>query len=216
MAMKVIPCAKKFFGGLSAIMMVALVFAVLTGCSSEKKEAPKATTAEEKVEANVSTESVARGSAMPSDHPAFNQTADAITKASHANIKTKKEVSISDEVKAKWKEVKLEITDNAAKRTEVVPLKVGSKVQLTNDGYDLMVEILVPDYAISDKTITSRSNNPNNPAVLVDLLKEGKSVARGWVFNQFPQFNSFNDSRFHLVLVSPEATAKDAVKEPAK
>jgi hypothetical protein len=208
MAIKRIPNMKNIIkGGLLPLVLLTFVFAVFTGCSSEKKEVPKAT-AEEQVEAKVSTESVARGSAMPSDHPAFDETTDAINKASHANIRTKKELDISDEVKATWKEVQIEITDNAAKLTKVVTLQVGSVVQLTDEGHHLKIEILVPDYAIAENKIQSRSNEPNNPAVLVDLLEKDKSVARGWVFREFPEFNSFNNPRFHLVLVAPGAAKK--------
>ena len=146
----------------------------------------------------------------PAGHPAVDKTAEDITKAQHAGIKTQKEVRLSEEVRSKWKDVKIEITDLTAGKSALVDFKVGSAVQLTDDGYRLKVETFVPDYAIANNVIESRSNEPKNPAALVELLKGDKSVVRGWIFKDFPEFNSYSSDRFRLVLVSPAVEKKKA------
>lgn len=150
--------------------------------------------------------------ATPPGHPPTgDQTVTDINKAAHANIKTQKEVSLSPEVKAKWKEVKLDITDASSNSSQVVTVNVGASVTL-KPGVKLKVEAFVPDYAISDNRIESRSNEAKNPAVLVELQENDKTVAKGWVFKEFPEFNSYTDARFPMKLVAP-GVAKAAQKK---
>lgn len=133
---------------------------------------------------------------------------DDISKVQHANIKTQKAVSISDEVKAKWKEAQLEILDAESGASQTVSVKVGGDIKL-KEGVRLKVEAIVPDYTIAESRIESRSNELNNPAVLIDLVENDKSVARGWVFRDYPEFNSYNDRRFPMrFLTANPAAAK--------
>lgn len=173
------------------LIMTTVALLAFTGCKGEKKQ-----------ESAVQPEQAAPAGQMPADHPAVDQTTQDIAKAQHANIKTQKEVILKDEVRAKWKEVKLEITETASKSKETVAVKVGGDIQL-KAGMRLKVDAFVPDYAISDNRIESRSNEPNNPAVLIELVDGGKSVSKGWVFKEFPEFNSYTDDRFPVKLVGP-------------
>ena len=177
-------------GGRLFLVFFSVMLIAFAGCGKEKKEAVEK-----------APEEAAKAESMPEGHPPVDKAAEQMTQASHAAIKTQKEIRISDEVRKKWTEIKVELTDKAAKRSEVVTLKVGSTVMLTKDGFNLRIEVFVPDYAIVENRIESRSNEPKNPALLVDLLQNDKSVARGWVFKEFPEFNSFSNQRFHLVLL---------------
>jgi hypothetical protein len=174
--------------GAAALFFVfaTVLFLVVAGCSGEKKEAAKEAPAKE----------VAAG------HPGEKGTM-AMQQAAHAVRPALREVNLSEEVKKKWKEVHLQITDNVQQKTEIVTLQVGSTVKLDDEGERLSIEVFVPDYSIAEKRIESRSNEPNNPAVLVSLTQEGKTLSRGWVFKHFPEYNSFVNQRFHLVLVGP-------------
>ncbi|MFQ5735948.1 MAG: hypothetical protein ACE5GY_03695 [Thermodesulfobacteriota bacterium] len=179
------------------LVLASLMLLVFAGCGGEKKApAPKQEAAP--------AAAPAEGKAMPEGHPKIaDQGMNEMAKISHASIKTSKEVVLSPEVMKKWKEAKLEITDASAKKSETIVIKVGSAVQLNDAGLKLKLEVVVPDYAISENKIESRSNEANNPAVLVELLDGDKSVARGWVFKDFPEFNSYIDQRYPIVLVEP-------------
>ncbi|MBI5410188.1 MAG: hypothetical protein HZA14_12575 [Nitrospirae bacterium] len=181
----------------------SVILLSLTGCKGEQKQ-------ETAQQPQQQEQASPHGGAPVA--PAGDQTAQDINKAAHANIKTQKEVKLSEEVKAKWKEVKMELTDPATKSAEVLTLKVGNAVALKRPGFKLKVEAFVPDYAISDNHIESRSNEPKNPAVLVELMDGDKSVAKGWVFKDFPEFNSYTDDRFPLKLVAPGVAPASAKK----
>lgn len=167
------------------MIFVSALFLVFTGCDGKKKEA--------------STEAQTK---VPANHPAADIT-ESMAQAAHAVRPATREVNISEEVRNKWKEVQLQITDTAQQKTQLITLKVGASVRLNNKGDYLVVEVFIPDYSIIDKRIESRSNEPNNPAVLVNLTYEGEVLEKGWIFKHYPEFNSFVDRRFRLVLVGP-------------
>ena len=178
--------SKRFF-----LVTASAVILAFTGCSGEKKAqeaAPQSQSQEQQ--------------ALPEGHQPVDKMQEDISKVQHANIKTQKTVSLSDEVKAKWKEVRLELVDNASNATETVTIKVGGDVKL-KEGVRLKVDALVPDYAIAENTIESRSNEAHNPAVLLELVEGDKTVARGWVFRDYPEFNSYNDGKFTVKLLVP-------------
>ncbi len=181
------------FSGYFLIMASVAVLAV-AGCSKKTQQ-------ESAQEQGVS--SPAGQGALPEGHPAVGTPTGDMAKVAHTNIKSQKEVVLSEDVKAKWKEVKMEITDTSSKATEVLTVKVGDTVPLKKDGFKLKIEAFVPDYSIVEDHIESRSNEAKNPAALVELLEGDKTVAKGWVFKDFPEFNSYNNERIHLTLVSP-------------
>jgi len=196
----------------------AVIILSLAGCGGgEKDSTPKAEKAAKEAPAEAGEAAEAGGGEqVPEGHASMDQLAEEIQKASHANIKTRKEVNISDEVRDMWKEVELQITDNSSGQAAVVKFEVGSTVQLNDEGLKLHVDTFVPDYIIVENRIETRSNEAKNPAVLVELQDAaGETVTRGWVFRDLPEFNSFTDSRFDVVLVTPAAEEASGGEEGA-
>lgn len=125
-----------------------------------------------------------------------------MTPAMHSTMKgPKKEVVMSKEVKAAWKEVTLKITDKASGKTDTKIVKIGG--QTTVGAYTIRVPAFMPDYAITDNKITSRSAEAKNPAALVELVENGKVVAEGWVFGMLPSFNSYKHDKIAVALAPP-------------
>ncbi len=185
-----------FTGGI--LIMAGVAMLAVAGCSKKTKQE--------------SAEQPAAQSAMPEGHPAVGAPTPDMARLAHANIKADKKVVLPDEVKAKWNKVKMEISDASSKSSEVMTLKVGNTVPLKKDGLKLKVDAFVPDYRIVEDRIETRSNEPKNPAVFVELFDGDKLVAKGWVFKDFPEFNSFNNDRIHLTLVSPGLGKPDSKK----
>jgi hypothetical protein len=167
------------------VVFASALFLVFTGCESKKKESST----------EVQTEA-------PVNHSATDVT-ESMAQAAHAVRPPTREINVSEEVRNKWKEVQLQITDTSRQQTQLLTLQIGTSVRLNDEGERLGIEIYIPDYAIADKQIESRSNEPNNPAVFVNLTHEGKVLKSGWVFMHLPEYNSFVHKRFHLVLVGP-------------
>ncbi len=177
-----------------AFVLLGIMTFVLAACSSEKQEETASTSVEQPQ---------AMQEALPEGHPSMGGDMQQFAKAAHSNIKSRKEVRLPAEVTEKWNEVRLEVLDNATNKKEVLRLKVGEEAALGESGLKLKVEAFVPDYTMAQDYITTRSNDPNNPAVLVELFDGDRSVARGWVFKMLPDFNSYKHDRIALTLLTP-------------
>ncbi|MFZ3071847.1 MAG: hypothetical protein WA162_01240 [Thermodesulfobacteriota bacterium] len=184
-----------------AVAIVAL-FAV-SACS--KKEEPKAG-AEPGVapvaQGQSADQAASPHGAMPSAMPPSGN--GGMVSVPHAPVKATKPLQLSKEVKAAWKVVEIKLTDASSKTSEAVNAEIGKKTALKAAGFSVKVEAFVPDYTIYEDYIGSKSNEPNNPAIMVELFEKDKSVAKGWIFNkaEFSSFNSFKHDRFSVSLVS--------------
>lgn len=190
------------------VIAASAALLAVTGCGNEKKDLPKQgqdSTAQAPVSAGMPS---VQGD-VPAGHtaPGAGQAANA-GMPEHTGMKSQKEVKLSKEVMAKWNEVQLEITDGASKKKDKLTVKVGASVALKNPAFKLKIEAFVPDYMITEDHIESRTNEADNPAVLVALLEGDKVVAKGWIFKALPDFNSYTDQRFPVVLVGPSSKGK--------
>lgn len=188
----------------TAILAIVLTFFLAASCSKEDTG---------KVETSDTAPTITGSEELPSGHPMVGGagTVEDLITGGHAESKAVKELKISDEVKAKWPVVTIEVLDNSTGSTQELTIKVGEVTKLNDTGFTVKAEAFLPDYAIFEDHIGSRSNDSNNPAVLVDLAKGGSSVARGWVFGRLPDFNSYDHDRFAVSLVKPAPV----VQEPA-
>ena len=113
-------------------------------------------------------------------------------------------VSIPDTVQGKWSAVMLEVlmADGSKQQIRAV---LGEETRLADSGLILRAEIFLPSYISDFKTITSASNDLNNPAVKVRLLENQKDMVVGWLFQNLPEFNSFKSDKLEVRLLSAEA-----------
>ncbi|MHB1619065.1 MAG: hypothetical protein ACYCTY_03655 [Sulfuricella sp.] len=149
---------------------------------------------------------------LPPNHPPLGtlsdnspQTLDNGVAAIHPKLDGKKvlTVVVPDSIKGHWKAVNLVITGPDGKE-KAVRAAVDGKIAIGADGAQLHVINFLPAYTSDFNTATSSSNEPTNPAVQVQLIKQGKVLAEGWVFQKLPDFNSFSSSLVKVKLVSAE------------
>ena len=123
------------------------------------------------------------------------------TAAGHLSSgEVKRDVRVPDEVKAKWKTISLKLLDKEKKIEEQIDAPVGKETPIKGTKLAIKVVTFLPHYTMYDTYIGSNSNEPVNPAALVELLVEGKSVAKGWVFANFTDFNSYKHERYEILL----------------
>lgn len=192
------------------VIAASAALLVVTGCGSEKKDQPKPGQ-ETAVQTPTPAVMPPAQTSLPAGHTAPAAGAGSAANAgmpAHTSMKSQKEVKLSKEVMAKWNTVLLEITDAVSKKKEQFTVKVGASVPLKNPAFKLKIEAFVPDYMITEDHIESRTNEADNPAVLVALLEGDKVVAKGWVFKSLPDFNSYTDQRYPVALVGPSSEGK--------
>jgi len=122
----------------------------------------------------------------------------------HARSGTPSRLNIPADVQAAWKSVELTLTgrDIATRKTRVA---VGGALKLEH-GLVLRVVAYVPAFRSDSGTVTSASNNPDNPAVLVQLLDKDRLAGEGWIFQKLSDFNTFSSDRIKVRLIGASGT----------
>lgn len=144
---------------------------------------------------------------MPSDHPSIedeNALSDDGGEFGHPELSGSEiEIIVPDEAHEKWVAILLGVTDgDDASEIRAEP---GVPIRLEQSGYTLLVEAFMPSYSSDFNTITSVSNELDNPAAMVQLKKGGEVVARGWVFQNLPEYNTFKHESVKVLLQSAES-----------
>jgi hypothetical protein len=119
------------------------------------------------------------------------------------------QIVVPENVKSKWNAVVLVLEDKAAGKTEDVTLKLGSEYAIPNSNLKVVVGDYLPDFRMDGLTITSASDQPNNPAVHVKVFEGDKEVFKGWLYSKFPTIHPFTHEKYGLQL-------KEAVESGSK
>jgi cytochrome c biogenesis protein len=91
-----------------------------------------------------------------------------------------------------WKNPSLEIW--VKKRSDPsflrkLEFKVGQRISIEGEDIQLMALHFLPDFVINDKNeISTRSNEPNNPATFIEGWQGEQRIFSGWIFAKFPDF----------------------------
>jgi hypothetical protein len=110
-------------------------------------------------------------------------------------------VVVPDAVKGKWKAIRLAVTDIASGKETLCTVALGSEFRIPGSGLTLQVETILPHFAMGGGVITSRSNQPENPAARIRIAEAGKDVYGGWMFTKFPEAHAFEHPKYRLRLV---------------
>lgn len=139
---------------------------------------------------------------LPQGHPTVGGDGASSAPTDHGSVGSgAKEVRVSDEVRATWKVVEVELTDTDSAVKKVLKLDVGKKVAIEGTNFKISAVVFIPHYVIYEDHIGSKTNELNNPAVLMELFDGDKSVARGWIFKSFTTFNSFVHEKYTIALL---------------
>lgn len=221
------------FGSRLVVSLLAVMF-ILAGCErgveqvaeTEKTpgELPAVTGSEElppghpPLDEKPAAPAIPAGSSMPADHPAIDDASDQVSAESpgegeddyaHPELSGAEiEIKVPDEVAAGWSAVMLSVSESGAVRELRAPL--GKDVELAQAGMVLRADAFLPSYTSDFNTITSASNTLDNPAVMVRLTKGDEVVARGWVFQNLPEYNTFKSDSVNVQLLSAESVETSA------
>lgn len=115
-----------------------------------------------------------------------------------------KNVAIPAEVKATWKSVKVEVEFKGKKTQKAFSIPLHSEFKVPDSDLSIKVGDFLPHFAMTADSITSNSNNPENPAVRVEVQEKGNPVFKGWLFSKFPDVHPFQHDQYGLKLVAGE------------
>lgn len=115
-----------------------------------------------------------------------------------------KKVNVPPDVKAAWKAVKVDVEFKGMKKTRSFSIPLDSEFKVPDSDLTIKVGDFLPHFAMTADSITSNSNNPENPAVQVEVLEKGNPLFKGWLFSKFPDVHPFQHEKYGLKLVSWE------------
>jgi hypothetical protein len=111
-------------------------------------------------------------------------------------------VRLPDGVKGKWAAVKLRVEEKGGgKPPEIFTVKLGGQLSIPGSTLRVQVGEFLPALQVSGGEITSASNDPTNPAVLVTVSEGGKETFKGWLFSKFPEMQPFEHPKYRITLV---------------
>jgi hypothetical protein len=115
-----------------------------------------------------------------------------------------RQVVVPDDVQKTWKGVVLQVTDKSTNKSQDLKIDIGKTAKVGN--LEITVEHFLPDFNMSGGSITSKSNETQNPAARLVIKKDGKEVYSGWRFSLYPQAHPMNLEKYDILL-------KDFVKK---
>ena len=134
---------------------------------------------------------------MPPGHPPVNK--DLMSMHSSKNMtKFDRPIRIPEEVVKTWKTATVDIVDKASGKV-VKEFKVHNGETVKYGGLEIKVLYIVP-HLVLDNGYTSGSNEPQNPAILVEVKENGKTIYAGPIYQKFPAMYNINHPRYVLIL----------------
>jgi hypothetical protein len=112
-----------------------------------------------------------------------------------------RDVNVAQDILDDWAAVKVRIVDGTTGSDQVVEIPIGQSEALGDSGLELEPVLFVPDFVMDTSGITSRSAEPNNPAVQVIIREAGKEDFKGWLFAAMPAIHPFPHDRYQVTLV---------------
>jgi hypothetical protein len=113
------------------------------------------------------------------------------------------QVVIPDFVKDKWSGVKLMVDDKAAGSQSDVVINLGEEYTIPGSELNIKVNEFLPDFIMDGLTITSKSEETNNPAVSVVVTEGGNEIFTGWLYSKFPAIHPFQHDQYGITLKEP-------------
>ncbi len=139
-------------------------------------------------------------SAQTPGTPGMQQFGSQQTPPGHPVTKTETKVVVPESVKGKWSAVKILLEDKTSKKTQELTVNLNSEYKIPNTNLRLVVGDFLPDFRMDAGTITSASNELNNPAVAVKVFEGDKEIFKGWLYMKFPTIHPFEHPKYGLTL----------------
>ncbi len=134
---------------------------------------------------------------MPPGHPQVDK--ELMSMHTSKNMtKFDRPIRIPEEVTKTWKTATVDIVDKASGKV-VKEFKVHNGETVKYGGLEIKVLYIVP-HLVLDNGYTSGSNEPQNPAILVEVKENGKTIYAGPIYQKFPAMYNINHPRYVLIL----------------
>lgn len=112
---------------------------------------------------------------------------------------------VPDDVKKKWKAIKLNVTDKTTNKSSLLTVEIGKETTLPGTNLKVFVEAFLPAFKMDGGQITSTSaDQTTNPAAKVVVTENGQEIFKGWLFELYPTVHPFNHPKYTIALAGYE------------
>ncbi len=123
-------------------------------------------------------------------------------------VRGKSQIVVPPSVKGQWSGAKIIVEDKTSKAKQEYTVKLNGDFKIPNSNLKVHVGEFFPEILFEGQTITSRSNEPNNPGLTIRIyendkqifpdLKTGKQWA--WLFAKVPAMHAFVHPKYGITL----------------
>jgi len=118
------------------------------------------------------------------------------------------QIVVPQNVKAQWSAVKFIVADKVNNKQLELSAPIDKETKIPDTNLVVKVGPFLPDFRMDGNTITSSTNEPNNPAVGVIIYEDGKQIFPepgkkwGWFWarKELQMMHLFQHQRFALTL----------------
>ena len=119
---------------------------------------------------------------------------------SHA-AKKEARIVVPPSVAKRWKAVKIAVVDKSNISQKIYTVPIGGNLTISGSTIDIKVETFLPAFIMEGSTMTSASDDLENPGVKVQITENGAIIFKGWLFSKFPNTHAFMHPRYGFTLV---------------
>ena len=87
------------------------------------------------------------------------------------------------------------------KTKKVFTVNLNSDFKVPDSDLTLKIGAFFPHFTMTADTITSASNNLENPALQIEIRQAGKEAFKGWLFGKFPAVHPFQNDKYGVILL---------------
>ena len=109
--------------------------------------------------------------------------------------------------------------ENGVEKRQMLALAPGTPVQMGEQGATVELADFIPDFVLDGNQISSRSDEPRNPAIRLQVTRPGGQPRNAWILAKSPEMNPPNDTgvSFRYVNVEMEyMTGLQVAHEPGQ
>lgn len=93
-------------------------------------------------------------------------------------------IVVPDSTKAAFHTVKMGVGNRKTKEIKKFDVKIGGTANVPGTGFTIKIGPYLPNFRVSGKTITTRDDKPDDPAVRATISEGGKVVFDGFIFHK--------------------------------
>jgi hypothetical protein len=186
--------------GLALLTVLIATSVIFASCG--KEETVKKT--ETKVKSKAPKPLSELAETLPKGHPPVHPqlSAEQEVAALHSGkklTKITKPINIPEAVQKTWKYATVDIVDRTTGKV-VKEEKVSRGKNIKFNNLEIKVLYIVPHLVLDSNGYTSASNEPINPAILVEVKEKGKVIYAGPIYKRFPQMYNIEHPKYELRL----------------